>query len=109
MFYNYFLFVGYFPVYLSSSLGHIFGGEPLIISGPTFSFQDIIHCIFGDIQTNGSYVSSQQCVCIVPAASNTGVIDLAVKITRRTGSLYGHTKYRYSKLIYDIIIYDQIL
>ena len=92
-----FLFVGSFPVLLSSSIGHILGGEPLIISGPTFYPQDTIHCIFGDIQTNGSYVSRQQCLCIVPAASNTGVVDLTVEITRGIATLYGLTKYRYSK------------
>ena len=91
------MFVGSFPVYLSSSLGHIFGGEPLIITAPTFNPRDIIHCIFGDIQTNGSYIDSLQCLCIVPAASNTGVVDLTVEITRGTTSLYGLTKYRYSK------------
>ena len=89
--------VGSFPVNLSSSIGHILGGEPLIITGPTFNPQDIIHCIFDDIQTNASYLNRQQCLCIVPAASNTGVVDLTVKITRGTTSLYGFTKYRYSK------------
>ena len=103
------MFVGSFPVYLSSLLGHILGGEPLIISGPTFYPQDTIHCIFGDIQTNGSYVNSQQCLCIVPAAFNTGVVDLTVKITRGKRSLYGFSKYRYSKFYLWYHNYDQIL
>ena len=75
------------------------GGEIVIITGPTFEEADDILCIFGQIETEGAYLSGDKCLCVVPAAKEDNVVDLAIKITRGSAVIKGGTKFRYSKLL----------
>lgn len=89
------LYVGSFPVYSSQSVGSILGGEILTINGPTFNQNDNITCIFGKIETEGVYLTEQQCLCVVPQAENDGLVNLNIKIRRGAAILIGRTKFRY--------------
>ena len=89
--------IGSFPVYASPSVGTFAGGDIIFITGPTFQPNDIITCIFGNKETDGAYLSTNQGFCVSLAASNEDVIDLTIKITRGKAVLTGATKYRYSK------------
>ena len=89
--------IGSFPVYASPSVGTFAGGDIIFITGPTFQPNDIITCIFDNIETDGAYLSMNQGFCISLAASNEGVIDLTIKITRGKAVLTGATKFRYSE------------
>lgn len=91
-----------FPVYASRTIGKVFGGEQVFITGPKFEPKDTIKCIFGDIMTEGYFISGEKCLCISPEQYNDGLVDLVINITRLTRIfkstvLTGDTKYRYSK------------
>ena len=90
--------IGSFPVYSSRSVGNMLGGETVIITGPVFQEDDDILCIFGQIETEGVYLSKDKCLCVVPSANKDGIVDLAIKITRGTAVLMGGTKFRYSMI-----------
>ena len=90
--------IGSFPVYSSRSVGNMLGGETIIITGPVFHKDDDILCIFGQIETEGVYLSKDKCLCVVPSANKDAIVDLAIKITRGTAVLMGGTKFRYSMI-----------
>lgn len=94
-----YIIIGSFPVYSSHSVGNMLGGEIVIITGPTFEEDDDILCIFGQIETEGVYLSGDKCLCVVPTADEDNIVNLAIKITRGSAVLTGGTKFRYSKLL----------
>ena len=90
--------LGSFPVYSSRSVGSMLGGETIIITGPVFEADDDILCIFGQIETEGVYLTDDKCLCVVPSTNKDAIVDLVIKITRGTAVLMGGTKFRYSMI-----------
>lgn len=89
----------------------MYGGEQVFITGPEFYPGDIISCVFGDISTNGYYVSTTKCLCIAPDWYYDGIVNLKIKIARGNAILTGATKYRYSEwaaVIVNLYIYTCI-
>ena len=86
---------GSFPVYPSQSVGSMLGGQIIMITGPTFTLDDDIVCVFGQNETQGAYLSQDKCFCVVPMAANDGIVDLNVRIKRGRIVLTGKTKFRY--------------
>jgi hypothetical protein len=105
--------LGSFPVYANPSIGHIFGGEQISITGPSFETQDNISCVFGDVETEGVFINERKCLCVAPpATSEDSVVELSIKITRGSATLSGATKYRYiipflTDTEYDVQISDE--
>lgn len=91
--------VGSYPVIPSRIFGSIFGGEALFITGPTFEPHDKVLCQFDEIETEGAYLSTSQCLCIVPPAPDIGLSDLRITIERDEAVLSGIARYRYSKIL----------
>ena len=89
--------IGSFPLYASRTIGKVFGGEQVFITVPEFKSEDTINCIFGDIVTDGYFISEEKCLCIAPEQYNDGLIELIIRITRGSTVLTGRTKFRYSK------------
>ena len=94
--------IGSFPVHASQTVGKVFGGEQVFITGPQFEAQDTINCIFGDVVTDGYFISQEKCLCIAPEQYNDGIVQLVISITRGSAVLTGATKYRYSKNFIDV-------
>ena len=94
--------IGSFPVHASQTVGKVFGGEQVFITGPQFEAQDTINCIFGDVVTDGYFISQEKCLCIAPEQYNDGIVQLVINITRGSAVLTGATKYRYSKNFIDV-------
>lgn len=90
-----------FTVHASRTVGKVYGGEQVFITGPKFSPGDRISCVFGGVTTDGHYISSQSCLCIAPEQYNDGIVNLEIRIARGNALLTGGTKYRYSKYIAD--------
>jgi deleted-in-malignant-brain-tumors protein 1 len=88
--------LGSFPVYSSHSVGSLLGGDVLIITGPVFKQDDDIKCIFGQTETQGAYISEEECVCVVPEATTDGLVSLEIRILRGSATLSGVTKFRYT-------------
>ena len=72
------------------------GGELITISGPTFKPDDNITCIFGTTETEGVFLTEEQCICVAPETDSDGLINLDIQIVRGTAVLKGQTKFRYS-------------
>ena len=66
-----------------------------MITGPIFTLDDDIVCVFGQNETQGVYLSQDKCFCVVPMAANDGIVDLNVRIKRGRIVLTGKTKFRY--------------
>ena len=82
-------------MYPSQSVGSILGGQIIMITGPIFTLDDDIVCVFGKNETQGVYLSQDKCFCVVPMAANDGIVDLNVRIKRGKIVLTGKTKFRY--------------
>ena len=82
-------------MYPSQSVGSMLGGQIIMITGPIFTLDDDIVCVFGQNETQGVYLSQDKCFCVVPMAANDGIVDLNVRIKRGKIVLTGKTKFRY--------------
>lgn len=81
--------VGSFAAFLSlsPSVGHVFGGTPVVVSGLCInpSPQDIT-CMFGSETNKGTYLSDKrQFLCIAPAMKKTGRVELKLMVKDMNG------------------------
>lgn len=91
------ILIGSFPVHASRSVGKVFGGEQLFITGPDFQSKDVIQCKFGDVSTTCYFINRDRCLCVAPEQYNVGLMELQIIIMRGSAVLKGATKYRYSE------------
>ena len=66
-----------------------------MITGPTFTLDGDIVCVFGQNETPGAYLSHDKCFCVVPMAASDGIVDLNVRIKHGKTVHTGKTKFRY--------------
>ena len=66
-----------------------------MITGPNFTLDDDIVCVFGQNETPGAYLSKDKCFCVLPMAASDGIVDLNVRIKRGRIAQTGKTKFRY--------------
>ena len=63
----------------------MFGGTPVIATGPSFSTSDTISCHYGDTVVQAIYISNEQILCISPSLNKIGEIILVVYVTENNG------------------------
>ena len=63
----------------------MFGGTPVIATGPSFSTSDTISCHYGDIKVEHIYISNEQILCVSPSFNKIGEIILVVYVTANNG------------------------
>ena len=57
--------------------GHILGGVPVILTGPTYiRSTDKFYCLFDDIKVDGVYVSQTQVLCVTPRLKKIGRVNV---------------------------------
>ncbi len=79
------------------TVGSIFGGEILFVSGPRFLLTDQIVCTFGSVPMPCQYLSSDVCACVTPDVRDVGVVRLSVTVERSGKVLSGYTSFRFGK------------
>ncbi len=61
------------PITLTPRYGHLFGGTPVIVTGPCFSATDSIQCMFGDTkQQSAKFISEESVLCVSPLLTKIG-------------------------------------
>ena len=57
--------------------GHILGGVPVILTGPTYiKPTDKLYCLFDGIKVDGVYVSQTQVLCVTPRVTKIGRVNV---------------------------------
>ena len=57
--------------------GHILGGVPVILTGPTYiKSTDKLYCLFDGIKVDGVYVSQTQVLCVTPRLTKIGRVNV---------------------------------
>ena len=67
------------------------------VLGPCFEPSDVVICSFGDISTPGIYFNRDSVICISPAMSAFGRIEVTVEIRSDTITFQGKTFFISSK------------
>ena len=67
---------------LSPQLGSMLGGTLVTLRGPCFEQEDIVQCIFDGTSTPGVYVDRESIMCVSPAMSAIGNVQVTLRVTR---------------------------
>ncbi len=60
------------PITLTPRYGHLFGGTPVIVTGPCFSVTDSIRCMFGGTEQSAIKFSEESVLCVSPLLTKIG-------------------------------------
>ena len=71
------------------------GGTLVTLSGSCFEATDTVECVFGEISTPGLYLNRYNVMCISPALTAIGNVELRLKVNNsiieRSGYFYSGT------------------
>ncbi|XP_064398468.1 sushi domain-containing protein 2-like isoform X2 [Halichondria panicea] len=73
------------PLAIRPSYGHLFGGTPVLVSGPYFSPTDTVTCQFGDVTLTAMYINEGSILCVSPMLEKIGETPLIVYVVATDG------------------------
>ncbi len=72
------------PITLTPRYGHLFGGTPVIVTGPCFSVTDSIRCMFGSTEQSAiKFISEESVLCVSPLLTKIGSTRLTLIIKQK--------------------------
>ena len=63
----------------------MFGGTPVVVSGPYFTTSDTITCQFESIVVDAMYISDEQVLCVSPRFEKIGEIAFIIYVVANDG------------------------
>ena len=73
------------PIMLTPNYGHLFGGTPVLVSGPYFTTTDNITCQFGDVIMAAMYINEGEVLCVSPRLEKIGETPFIVYVVASDG------------------------
>ena len=86
-------------IFLSPPFGNQLGGTAIRVLGPCFEPSDTIMCSFSGISTPGIFVNEENIICVSPAMTAIGRLDVIVTIERGDITFEGRTTFFSSKRV----------
>ena len=73
------------PIMLTPNYGHLFGGTPVLVSGPYFTTTDNITCQFGDVTMAAMYINEGEVLCVSSRLEKIGETPFIVYVVASDG------------------------
>lgn len=87
------------PITLTPRYGHLFGGTPVIVTGPCFSDKDNIECLFGTDRSEAQFINEQSILCVSPPLNKIGVIPFTLGVKQQGEEFTFNSTYLTSKFL----------
>ncbi len=81
------------PLTLFPRIGHMLGGNGVLVNGPCLDESDLIKCVFDDQESpeDGIYIADTLALCIVPVLPKNGYIPFQLSVEGIAGTIPTHS------------------